>query len=177
MGLVLAGKMPFSAMASEGRTWYLPSFGEFTQPTFRDDPSVPNSRVKKCKIPSWISWPLKTVPICRPETSARIYQPTLRKFPKRTQVSFTWQRNSRITPTEHVAVRERGLENSVRVCHHTCIHVSKIPSKISMGKKIAFKPTLTHLRDFEDFGCSGKTFDWKCAVEDNGRDAVLSGII
>jgi hypothetical protein len=47
--------------------------------TFRDNVSVPSSKVKRS---SWISWPLKMGPICCPETSAIDYDSTLRNIPE-----------------------------------------------------------------------------------------------
>jgi len=164
-------------------TWYLPSFAEFTQPTFRYNLSVPNSRVKKCLFPSWVSSTLKMGGglICCPGRWGRNYQPTPHKFPKRAQVPFTLRRKSRITPAEHVAVR--GRENSGRVYHHTCIHVRKIRWKISAARKKRFagKPNLTTSRNFEMLRiCENMavwSYRWGVLFGDNLRDAVRSGII
>jgi hypothetical protein len=46
-------------------------------PTFRDNVSVPSSRVKKSKKPSWL---LKMGPIGCPETSVQSYHSTLRNI-------------------------------------------------------------------------------------------------
>ena len=50
-------------------------------PAFRNNLSVPPSRVKKSKNPSsWIFWPLKMESIDCPETSVKNYHPMLRNI-------------------------------------------------------------------------------------------------
>jgi hypothetical protein len=60
--------------------YYAASNGNPLQ-TFRDNVSVPSSRVKKSKS-SWTSWPLKMGPIRCPETSVNDYHSTLRNIPE-----------------------------------------------------------------------------------------------
>jgi hypothetical protein len=50
-------------------------------PTFRDNVSVPSSRLKKSKN-SWTSWPLKMGPIRCPETSGKDYPSAQRYNPE-----------------------------------------------------------------------------------------------
>jgi hypothetical protein len=53
-------------------------------PTFRDNLSVPSSRVKNSKknVSSWTSWHLKIGPIGYPETSVQNYHSVLRNIPE-----------------------------------------------------------------------------------------------
>jgi hypothetical protein len=55
-------------------------------PTFRDNVSVPTSRVKKSKnkrsVSSWTSWPLNLGPTRCPETSVKDYHSTLPNIPE-----------------------------------------------------------------------------------------------
>ena len=97
--------MRFGASASEGRTRdTCPLLGNLSSWQFGTTYRPQNSKVKKCKFPSWISWAFKMGPIGCPETSTRNYQPTLHQFHQKTQVLFTWRRKSGNTPTEQVAV-------------------------------------------------------------------------
>jgi len=49
------------------------AYNDDSLPTFRDNLSIPSSRVKKSKIRPFISWPLKLGPMGCPETSVRNY--------------------------------------------------------------------------------------------------------
>ena len=51
-------------------------------PTFRDNISVPSSRVKKSKKKNWASWPLMMGPTGCPKTSVHNYHSTLCNIPE-----------------------------------------------------------------------------------------------
>jgi hypothetical protein len=61
--------------------YYATSNGN-TLPTFRDNVSVPSSRVKKSNNVSWTTWSLKMGPICCLETSVKDYHSMLCNIPE-----------------------------------------------------------------------------------------------
>jgi hypothetical protein len=67
------------------RRYYAASCGNCV-PTFRDNVSIPSSRIKNFKtswsFSSWTSWPLRMGPIRCPENSVNYYHTTLRNIPE-----------------------------------------------------------------------------------------------
>jgi hypothetical protein len=108
--------------------YYAASSGNLL-PTFRDNVSVPSSKVKKSKKSGWTFSPLKMGPIRCPETSIKDYHSTLLYTPEegRSQISSYLTENAVYFHWKHETSNAVGCRNIATVdCRTDREHINAL---------------------------------------------------